>query len=606
VSYELNRKLAAKKPPLRTNATVDPVTATILRGAMETICFEAATHLGRAASSPMINASNERNGAIIDAHGRLAGASVGTPQLTFVTQMEVSYGLMNFEKYNWGPGDVFLTNDPDYGGGHLPDYCVYAPAFDDDGKLVLIQALQTHQGDTGGKDPGGYSFDAQDIFAEGLAIPCIKLVHRGEPRYDILHMLERNNRFATFSGDLAAMISAVQLSVKKLEQMVRRWGTDTINASINFNIDLTEKLVREQVAKWPDGRYEGEAFIDHDTQGIKDIRVKAAVIIEGDQLTVDFTGTDDRPELMCVWNTFANSRSYSMMQLCYAMDPAIVKNEGVFHAMDLYFPEGSIAQPPPNKPASLGSFHPANEIAEAVGIAMSQLAPGRSAPQVYKIGMPMQVMGFDARGKMWMDQGVDCHVMDASAVAGLDGWGAGSHSLGNMLLQQAEDSESRFPVLNHTREMVTDACGAGEWRGHPGSFNVKEVRDSLLAMTWTCSARHPLQGLCGGDDANAYACYFEWGTENERKIEDRAFEQLPAGAKIGYMHGGGAGFGSPMERDPEAVKEDVLDEYVSMKAAREKYGVVLHGSLEDYDLTVDVNATHSLRKQLITDQGASQ
>ena len=152
MSFELNRKLASKRPPLATKAQIDAVTATIIRGALETVCFEAATHLGRAASSPIINQSNERNAAIIDAHGRLASGSIGTPHLTFVSQLTVRYGLEHLKDYDWGPGDVFLGNDPDYGGGHLPDYNVYAPVYDDNGELVLIQALQAHQGDTGGKD----------------------------------------------------------------------------------------------------------------------------------------------------------------------------------------------------------------------------------------------------------------------------------------------------------------------------------------------------------------------------------------------------------------------------------------------------------------------
>lgn len=213
MSFELNKLLAARRGPLTTSTTVDPVTASIIRGAMETVCFEAATHLGRAASSPIINSSNERNAAIIDANGRLAACSIGTPHLTFVSQLTVRYGIEMFKEFDWGPGDVFVGNDPDYGGGHLPDYNVYAPVFDDHGELVLIQALQAHQGDTGGKDPGGFTLEATDIFTEGLALPCVKLVHRGEKRRDIIKMIERNNRFATFSGDLAAMISGVQLAV---------------------------------------------------------------------------------------------------------------------------------------------------------------------------------------------------------------------------------------------------------------------------------------------------------------------------------------------------------------------------------------------------------
>jgi N-methylhydantoinase B len=597
MSFELNRKLAARRDPLPTAATVDPVTAGIIRGAFETVCFEAATHLGRSASSPIINQSNERNGSVIDAHGRLAGCSIGTPHLVFISQLTVRYGLEQFDDYDWGPGDVFVGNDPDYGGGHLPDYNVYAPVFDDNGELILIQALQAHQGDTGGKDPGGFTLEATDIFTEGLAIPCLKLLHRGEKRRDVIKLLERNNRFATFAGDLAAMIAAVQHCVTMLQEVIRKWGADVVKAAVNYNIDHTEKRLRQEIAKWPDGRYEAEVLIDHDTQGIKDVKVHVACTVAGDQLTVDLAGTDDRPELVGVWNTFANSRGYVMTQIASAINPDIIKNEGLFHAVDIIIPERTIAHPPPNMPAALGSFHPACEITEAVCIALSQVAPDRAAPQVYKIGMPNAVIGFK-NGQMWMDQGVDARTMDVSAVRGIDGWGSCPVALGNLLLSEAEDAESRFPVININREMTIDSEGAGRWRGQPGSLNVKKVLEPTTAMAWMVSAAHPLRGLCGGDDASPYSSRFEVGTAKEYGVELTARAQLPAGAVIAYQHGGGAGFGSALLRDPVAVREDVLDEIVSITRAREKYGVVLTGTLEEYDLEVDSAATEALRRAM--------
>lgn len=594
MSFELNKRLAARRAPLATSAAVDPVSANIIRGALETICFEAATHLGRAASSPIINQSNERNASIIDAHGRLAAGSIGTPHLTFISQLTVRYGLEYRHEYDWGPGDVFVGNDPDHGGGHLPDYNVYAPVFDEHGELVLIQALQAHQGDTGGKDPGGFTLEATDIFTEGLAIPCLKLLHRGERRRDVIKLLERNNRFPSFAGDLAAMISGVQLSAARLQNVLRKWGTEAVKAAINYNIDRTEERFRAEVSRWQDGSYEADVLIDHDTQGTKDVRIHVNCIVKADQLTIDLTGCDDRQELVGVWNTFANSRGYVMVQLAASIDPTIVKNEGLFNAVEIILPENTIVQPPINKPAALGSFHPACEITEAVCVALSAVVPERSAPQVYKIGMPNSVVGFK-NGRMWMDQGVDARSMDASAVKGVDGWGSSCAALGNLLLSEAEDGEARFPIINLSREMVTDYGGAGQWRGQPGSLNVKKVLEPATAMAWMVSADHPLRGMCGGQDAGPYSSRFEVGTANEHKVGLSEYARLPAGAVIAYQHGGGAGFGSPLARDPEAVKEDVLDEKVSIAAARDEYGVVLTGCLEEYDLRVDVGATEKLR-----------
>jgi N-methylhydantoinase B len=185
-----------------------------------------------------------------------------------------------------------------------------------------------------------------------------------------------------------------------------------------------------------------------------------------------------------------------------------------------------------------------------------------------------------------------------SAVPGVDGWGSCPVSLGNLLLSQAEDGESRFPVINISRDLTIDTGGAGRWRGMPGSLNVKKVLEPTMAMAWMVSHDHPISGLRGGEDGSPYLNHFEVGTDREYRVELTARAQLPAGAVIAYQHGGGAGFEPARLRDPVAVREDVLDELVSRGAAREKYGVVLTGSLDDYDLEVDVAATTKLRAKM--------
>ena len=602
MSFEVNRRLSARRPALPTAAEIDPVTAGIIRGAFETICYEVATHLGRSASSAIINQSNERNGSILDGQGRLAGISVGIPQLLFISPMAVRYGLEHRAQDEWGPGDVFVGNDPDHGGGHLPDYTVYCPCFDERGEIVAIQALQAHQGDTGGKDAGGFSVDAREIYAEGMIIPGIKLVHRGQPRRDIVEMLVRNNRLPSFQGDIAAMISATQLGSRLLGGLVEKHGADAVRAAINWNIAETERRFRAEVVRWPDGHYEADVYIDHDTVGNRDVHVHVDCVVEGDQLLIDMTGTDARPELVCVWNTFSNSRGYAMAQLASMVDPTIPKNEGLFDAVEMIIPEGSILQPPPNKPAALGAFHPAVEVGEAICLALSKILPERSSPQVYKIGMPNAVVGFDAKGAMWLDQGVDVRASDASATQGIDGWGSMCSGLGNLILASAEEAESRFPVINWSREMTPDTGGAGRWRGQPGTLNVKQVLEPFTAVAWMVSMRHPLRGLQGGDDAAPYSCRYRVGTPDEFAVENSISVQLPAGTTTAYQYGGGGGFESPLLRDPEAVREDVLDEYVSFEAARERYGVVLTGSVERCDVSLDVEATRLLRERLLRER----
>jgi N-methylhydantoinase B len=597
--YELNRRLAAYRGPLPTTAEVDSVTAGIIRGAFETICFEVATHVARTATSAMINQSNERNASIVDAHGRLAGLSVGIPQLMFISPLSIRSALEYQEQDDWGPGDVFVGNDPYAGGGHLPDYNVFAPVYSESGELLMMQAIQCHQGDTGGKDPGGFSPDALDLWAEGLIIPGLKLLHRGKPRRDVMALLCRNNRLREFQGDIWAMIGAAQLGARQLQELVNEFGAAVVKAAINSNIETTESRFREEISAWKDGSYEADVYIDHDTAGNKDVHVHVNCTVSGDGLELDFTGSDTRPELQSVWNTFSNTRGYAAAQLAAMIDPSIPKNEGLFNAIQFIIPEGSILNPPDNKPVVLGAFHPAVEVGEAICIALSSVVPDRASPQVYKIGMPNIVYGFRDDGSMWMDSGVDVRGSDVSAVPGIDGWGSMCSALGNLILQTAEEGESSFPVRHLGRELTIDTGGAGQWRGQAGTKNIKQILAPANASCWMVSMSNPLRGMGGGDDAAPYENRFMVGTAEEYRIENAAFNvPMSEGAVMAYQYGGGGGFGNPLEREAEAVKEDVLDELVSINAARERYGVVFTGGIEAMDLAVDDAATEALRKKL--------
>src|ERR1700712_227603 len=141
-------------------ADVDPVTAEVVRGGMETVCFEMATYVSRTATTPILNQSNERNATILAAPGPLAALSVGIPQFMLTSTLPVRFTLDHLGVEEFREGDVFVANDPYHGGGHLPDYNVFAPVFADDGhggprRMVLIASIQCHHGDTGGAVPGG-------------------------------------------------------------------------------------------------------------------------------------------------------------------------------------------------------------------------------------------------------------------------------------------------------------------------------------------------------------------------------------------------------------------------------------------------------------------
>jgi len=154
--------------------------------------------------------------------------------------------------------------------------------------------------------------------------------------------------------------------------------------------------MREEISTWPDGTYEADSFFDHDVKGNPDIKVHAKVEVRGDELYIDFTGSDDRPWLQA-WSTQCNTRSMTYSQLCSMIDSAIPRNQGLFAPINIFYPENTIVNPVVGKPVSMGTHHPGCEIAEAVAMALAQAIPEKTCPQIYKAAMPTVPTAGDAR-----------------------------------------------------------------------------------------------------------------------------------------------------------------------------------------------------------------
>src|SRR6476619_6979009 len=214
--------LAGRRARLSELRGVDHVTAEVVRGGMETVCFEMAEYVSRTATTPILNQSNERNATVLDASGRLAALSVGIPQFMLTSTLPVRFALEFLGADEFREGDVFVAHDPYHGGGHLPDYNVFAPVFADDAsapggrRMILIASIQCHHGDTGGGVPGGYNITAGDIWGEGVRWPVVKVLDRGVERRDVLYALAANNRIPSYIGDLRAQIGAAQLAARRL------------------------------------------------------------------------------------------------------------------------------------------------------------------------------------------------------------------------------------------------------------------------------------------------------------------------------------------------------------------------------------------------------
>ncbi|HEV7735099.1 MAG TPA: hydantoinase B/oxoprolinase family protein [Candidatus Binatia bacterium] len=581
----------------RAGRAADPVITEIVLGAFETICYEMATHVSLTATTPILNQSNERNATILDASGQLAALSVGIPQFMLSSTLPVRFAVEFFGEDGLYDGDVLVANDPYHGGGHLPDYNVFAPVFHD-GECVLIASIQCHHADTGGGTPGGYNVNAPDIWAEGVRFPAVKIYERGEKRRDVEYMMAVNNRTPTFLGDLRAQVGAAQLGVRRLQEVLTRFGTEAVRAAVANIIEYAKRRFKAEVSRWPNGVYESDAWVDQDPHGNKDIRVHCKVTVKGSDLTVDFTGSDDRPEIQA-YSTFGNTRGYCVAQIASMMDPSIPKNEGFFDSIELIVPKGCCLNPPDGKSVAAGTHHPGTEVGEAIATALAQVVPERSCPQVYKMGMPTVIFGTNPRTKqLFIDHSVDSFAAYCGAVKGQDGWGGHNVSFGNLIRATGEINEAIFPVRHLARDYETDSGGAGEFRGNCGSLYRKQVLVPATIYTYVVGRKYPMPGIAGGRPGAPNRLVVRAGGEHVHDVGDKAgYIQHEAGECYEYHYGGGGGWGDPLDRPAEKVLDDVLDEYVSIAAAEREYGVVLTGALDDLTLAIDRDATTRLRAE---------
>ncbi len=577
---------------------IDPVTAEVIRGALETVAYEMATHVSLTATTPILNQSNERNATILDGRGRLAALSVGIPQFMLTSTLPVRFALEFFKEEGLNDGDIVVSNDPYHGGGHLPDYNVFAPVVVD-GKVQLIASIQCHHADTGGGMPGGYNANAMDIWAEGVRFPAVKVHDRGHERRDVLYMMQVNNRTAGFMGDLRAQIGAAQLGVDRLKAILERYGVDAVHAAAEHSIAHAAERFRNEVRSWPDGIYEADAYVDHDPAGNKDIHIHVKVTVAGDNLIIDYTGSDERQNLKA-YSSYGNTRGYVVAQLATMMDPTIPKNEGFFDSLELIVPKGCVLNPHEGRTVAAGTHHPGVEVGEALALALAKILPERSSPQIYKMGTPTVMVGVHPEtGERYVDHGVDILAAYASAVKGQDGWGSMPASFGNLIRATAEIKESLFPVRHECCDYQTDSGGAGKWRGGCGSRIVKRLTTDATVNSYMVGIKYPMPGMEGGKNGAANRLTLHFGTDHEVEVAVMA-NAVPhkKGEAFEYRYGGGGGFGDPLEREPEKVLEDVLDEYVSIEGARRDYGVVLSGTFAEYDLAIDARATSELRAEM--------
>jgi N-methylhydantoinase B len=579
-----------ERPPMSSR---EQIFAQIIGGALDTIADEMSATVTRTARSPVFNEAHDFTTGIFELSGdklRLVAQSPGCTLHLYAVVMAVERAVAAF-RHDLQPGDVILASDPYDGGTHIPDVVVVTPVFRDR-KPVLFPAVRAHMGDVGGPVAGGYNPNARDIWQEGLVMPPLKIVTRGERRRDALDLIVANNRLSHWvRGDLDSMIGACQLAADRIERLFDRYGLGAVRGALAHNIAYSERRVRAEIASWPDGEYTAETAVDHDFAGTRDVRIVCTARISGSDLEIDFTGTS--PQVAGFVNSpLANTLSFVFLAIAGCCDEDIPINEGYMAPVRVITPEGTLVNP--RRPAPVGNCTCISgaEIAEVVLLAIGKAAPERVGVNCHKNPLAFSYGNY-ADGRMWVQLNFLGFTGGAGAAYGTDGWGLYAPLMTGVTTPSIEMTEIQYPsrILKH--EYIADATGAGRWRGAPGLETVVQHLSETRNTVLMAGVRNRSHGYAGGGDGGANRVWLGTPDGAVTDIPEMAAQApLPPFGTLSTIRGGGGGWGDPLERALDAIAADIADGLLTPDRAAADYGVVFAAG------TLDADASQWQRRQL--------
>jgi N-methylhydantoinase B len=582
--------------------TLDPVTFEVLKNAFTNTVDQMAEQILRTCHSFVIFA-RDFSSSLCDVEGNtiMQGSQdiavhVGTLHYTCKAVIEAFEGDIH-------PGDVFAINDPYLGGTHFNDVRIIRPIFVDDEVIAYAQS-NGHWADVGGTVPGSFDINAKEHFGEGLRIPPIRIWDQGKYLGDIVRMFASNTRAPDMIiGDLQAQAEATRVAEREILRLVEKYGKPTIMTAFREVQDYVEILTRRRIAEMPDGVWETEDYIDYDPsigEGLIPIKVK--MTIEGDQLSYDLSGS--HPAVGTFLNAGFGSAFSGVIAGTKTFFPDVPLNSGFYRAVQVDLgPVGSVVNAP--WPIAVTGFcsGPYEKIMNAIFELWSKLMPERALACSFNLEY-LLVGGRDARHAdkpyfMWYDWMVG-------------GWGGRNGRDGSnctapifgvgLAVQPLEGQERLCPVVTTQHAIRTDSGGPGKFRGGCGvEKGATLTAAERTVMSYSCDrARSIAWGIEGGLPSLPHGVWLNPGTDRARFL-GAVFSNVPIveGDMFTRPSAGGGGYGDPLEREPDSVREDVADGYVSIERALRDYGVVVRevdADMSEYE--VDLEASSAARKRM--------
>jgi N-methylhydantoinase B len=554
---------------------VDPITKGVVWAALHSIAEEAGTALRKTAYSQAVREGRDFSVALFDAKGRMIAQGDFSPGHLGSMPSIVGHVLREYPADTLEPGDAIVLNDLYMGSGHLPDFFLTAPVFHGD-RLVGFVVDCAHQVDVGGAVAGSQAVEGiSEFFQEGVRVLPTRLWRGGAVNREAMRLITGNVRMPEIvEGDLKAMRNCGRVGERRLHELFDRYGADTVLATWDEILGHSEREMRAAIRELPPGRYAAEDFYDDCGRGTDPLRVFATVIVEGDEITVDFEGSSGQTR-----SGMNSAFNYTLAYTWHTVKSALVQqtlpqNAGTMRPIRARAPEGSLFNPRP--PAAAGARAVMQQrIVDVILQALAQAIPDRVIAASSHWANPI-VEGMDpARGRRFVyydivvgGMGARPHKDGAEAVCG-------SFNVENI---PVEVNESNYPVVIERLELIPDSAGAGKFRGSCGlrkDIRFLGERGSISNL----SDRHRFQppGLFGGRPGALGRTVLNPGTPEEQDLHPKAIYPLAHGDLVSVRVSGSGGYGHPRQRDPDLVARDVALGYVSAERAREEYGVIAEG-----------------------------
>ena len=555
----------------------DPATFVVIKNSLYAAAEEMKVVLAKTAYSPILKVAGDYSCGIFDISGQMIAQGPDLPIHLGSMPDAVKAVVSAFDVFE--ENDVFIHNDPYFGGSHLPDVNVISPAFHKD-KLIGFACIRAHWPDVGSASPGSYGA-VTEIYGEGLRLPPVKLYSRGVLNKDVDAIIFANVRTPDERrGDLGAQIAANRRATERLGALADKYGVDVLVSTMAEVLDYSEKMMRTLLARLPDGKSTFEDFCDGD--GIieegetedQTFLIRMTVEKKGETITVDFSGTDDAVSgPMNAPLSVTASGVFCALKTVIDPDGLIPPNSGCWRTISVTAPEGCVLNAQFPSPVVYANHEISHRVCDMTFGAVAEFWPNNTMACSQGTSAVVTFGGEDPRNKQ---RYVSYETIKGGfgARPNKDGINAIASGISNTMNTPIEVLEMSFPVRVDEYVLVTDSGGAGRFRGGLGARRTWTVLDHK-ARASSCLERTKSApfGLSGGKPGLEAKIWTEAPNGDIGTAPGKGGFDVPNGGQIHLRVPGSGGFGNPSERDANAIKEDVLDGYISEEGAEMHYGV---------------------------------